>query len=105
MLFHVTMTHSPDNCPVNLPPDELKKFFTEAEKMLDTAKQKNINIQFIVGAVGHTMYALLEADNFISLNSFIGNMPFKQDIQIEPVGNAKDIISAFKEEIDKAVVV
>ncbi len=31
MLFHVTMTHSPDNCPVNLPPDEQKKFFADLE--------------------------------------------------------------------------
>ena len=65
------------------------------------AKQRNIDIQFMVAGVGHTMYALIEADNFISLNSFFSNMPFKQDIQIEPVGNAKDIISAFKEELAK----
>ena len=101
MLFHVTMTHSPDNCPVNLPPDELKKFFAEAEKMLDAAKQRNIDIKFMVAGVGHTMYALMEADSFIALNSFLGGMPFKQDLQAEPVGFAKDIISAFKEELAK----
>ena len=101
MLFHVTMTHSPDNCPVNLPPDELNKFFAEAEKMLDAAKQKNLDIQFIEGAVGHTMYALIEADNFISLNNFFSSMPFKQDLQIEPVGKVGDILAAFKEELAK----
>ena len=101
MLFHVTMTHSPDNCPGYLPPDEQKKFFAEAEKILDVAKQLNIDIQFMVSGVGHTMYALIEADNFIALNSFLGGMPFKQDIQAVPVGHAKDIIAAFKEELAK----
>jgi muconolactone delta-isomerase len=99
MLFHVTMTHSPENCPGDLPPDEMKKFFTEAEKMNDAAKQRNIDIQFMVSGVGHTMYALIEADNFISLNSFFASMPFKQDLQIEPVGHVEDIMSAFKEEL------
>ena len=101
MLFHVTMTHSPDNCPGNLPPDEQKKFFAESEKMLDAAKQRNIDIQFMVTGVGHVMYALMEADNFISLNSFFSSMPFKQDLQVEPVGKARDVISAFKEELAK----
>ena len=101
MLFHVTMTHSPDNCPVDLPPVDQKKFFAEAEKGLDVAKQLNIDILFLVGGIGHTMYALIEADNFLTLNSFLGRMPFKQDIEAVPVGHAKDILAAFKEELVK----
>jgi muconolactone delta-isomerase len=101
MLFHITMTHSPENCPANLPPDEQKKFFIESEKMLDEAKQRNIDIKFMVAGVGHTMYALMEADDFIALNSFLGGMPFEQDIYAEPVGLAQDIIAAFKEELAK----
>jgi hypothetical protein len=27
MLFHVTMTHTPDNCPAQMPPDNQKEFF------------------------------------------------------------------------------
>ena len=101
MLFHVTMTHSPDNCPAYLPPDEQKKFFAEAEKGFDVAKQLNIDIQFFVAGVGHTMYALIEADNFTALNSFLGRMPFKQDIEAIPVGHAKDILATFKEGLGK----
>ena len=98
MLFHVTMTHTPENCPGYLPPDEQKIFFTEAEKGLEVAKQMNIDIQFMVAGVGHTMYALIEADNFQALNMFLGRMPFKQDIEAVPVGHAMDIMAAFKEE-------
>ena len=101
MLFHVTMTHSTENCPAYLPPDKLKTFLGETDKMFDFARQRNINIQFMVTGVGHVMYALIEADNFNALNSFFGNVPFKQDVQIEPVGNIKDTILAFKEELAK----
>jgi hypothetical protein len=95
------MTHSPDNCPAYLPPDEQKKFFAEAEKGFDVAKQLNIDIRFMVAGVGHTMYALMEADDFLALNSFLGRMPFKQHIEAVPVGHAKDIVSAFKKELSK----
>lgn len=101
MLFHVTMTHSTDNCPGYLPPDEQKKFLAETEKGFDVAKQMNIDIQFMVAGVGHTMYALIEADNFLKLNNFLGRMPFKQDIEAIPVGHAKDIVASFKEELAK----
>ena len=62
MLFHVTMTHTPENCPRQLPPDKQKKFFAQAEEMPKVAKEMNIKIHFMVGGVGHTMYALVEAD-------------------------------------------
>jgi len=101
MLFHVTMTHTPENCPAQLPPDKQEKFFAQAEKMQKAAKKMNINIHFMVGAVGHTMYALIEADSFDAMNMFFSGMEFKQDYQIEPVGHVKDMIAAFKAELGK----
>ncbi len=101
MLFHVTMTHTPENCPAQLPPDKQKKFFAQAEKMQKDAKKMNINIHFMVAGVGHTMYALIEADTFDAMNMFFSGIGFKQDYQIEPVGHTKDIIAAFKAEMGK----
>jgi muconolactone delta-isomerase len=102
MLFHVTMTHTPENCPAELPPDKLKKFFAQAEKMQKVAQKKtNIKIHFMVGGVGHTMYALIEADTFDAMNMFFSGMGFKQDYQIEPVGHVKDIMAAFKAKTGK----
>ena len=101
MLFHVTMTHTPENCPAQLPPDKQKKFFAQAEEMPKAAKEMEIKIHFMVGGVGHTMYALVEADNFDSMNMFFGGMEFKQDYQIEPVGHVKDIIAAYKAALAK----
>jgi muconolactone delta-isomerase len=101
MLFHVTMTHTAENCPAQLPPDKQKKFFAQAEKMQKVAKKMNITIHFMVGGVGHTMYALIEADTFDAMNMFFGGMELKQYYQIEPVGHVKDIIAAFKAEMGK----
>ena len=101
MLFHVTMTHSPENCPAQLSPAEQKKFFAEAEKRQQAAKEMKINVHFMLAGVGHRMYALVETDNFDSLNMFFTGMGIKQDYQIEPVGHARDVIAAFKEELAK----
>jgi muconolactone delta-isomerase len=101
MLFHVTMTHTPENCPAQLPPAKQKKFFAEAEKMRKVAPKMNINIHFMVAGVGHTMYALIEADDFDAMNMFFSGMGFKQDYQIEPVGHLKDVIASFKAQLGK----
>jgi muconolactone delta-isomerase len=101
MLFHVTMTHTPENCPDQLPPDKLKKLFVQTEKMLKAAQKKNIKIHFMVGGVGHTLYALVEADDFDAMNMFFTRMGLKQDYEVEPVGHLKDIIAAFKAQMEK----
>jgi muconolactone delta-isomerase len=99
MLFHVTMTHTTDNCPAYWSAEEQKKFFADAEEMLEAAKEKNIDIKFLVSGVGHTMYALVESDDFNSINSFFGGMPIRQDYEVEPVGDVQEVISAFKAEL------
>ena len=96
------MTHTPDNCPAYLTLDEQKKFFADIEKMQKFAEERKIKIYFMVGGVGHTMYALLETDDFIAMNTFFTGFPFKQDYQIEPVGHAQDMIAAFKAESEKS---
>jgi muconolactone delta-isomerase len=101
MLFHVTMTHTPENCPAQLPPDKQKQFFAEAEKMRDVAGEMGVKIHFMVAGAGHTMYALIETDSFDAMNMFFTGFQFKQDYQIEPVGHVKDIIGAFKAELGK----
>jgi len=101
MLFHVTMTHTPENCPAQLPPDKQKKFFAQAEKMQKGAQKMGIKIHFMVGGVGHIMYALIEADSFDAMNMFFTPMELKQDYQVEPVGHVKDIIAAFRAKTGK----
>ena len=101
MLFHVTMTHTPDNCPAELPPAQQKKFFAEAEKMQQAAKKAKVNVHSWVAGVGHTMYALVEADSFRAMNMFFSDSGFKQDYQIEPVDHAQNIIAAFKRKLSK----
>jgi hypothetical protein len=99
MLFHLKMTHTTENCPAYQSPEEQKKFFAEAENMLEAAKEMNIDIKFFVTGVGHTMYALIDTDSFEAINMFFSGMNLKQDYEVEPVGDAQDVISAFKAEL------
>jgi hypothetical protein len=101
MLFYITMTHTPENCPVCWPPGEQKKFFAEDERAQEVAKAMNITIHFMLAGMGHTMYTLIESDNLNAINSFFGDMPFKQDYHVEPVGKIQDVIDAFKSELAK----
>ena len=99
MLFHITMTHTPENCPAYWPADEQQKMFAQAEKMQDAAKEMNVKIHFMVGGIGHKMYGLIEADSFNAINMFFSGVTLKQDYQIEPVGHFQDIIVSFKAEL------
>lgn len=99
MLFHITMTHTPENCPAYLSAEEQKKFFAQAEKMPEVVEEMGIKVHFMLAGVRHTMYTLIEADNFITINNFFSGFPFKHNYQIEPVGNVQDVIAAFKAEL------
>jgi len=101
MLFHVTMTHTPDNCPAQMPPDKQKEFFDHAQKLAEAAEGMGVKVHFMVSGAGHTMYALIEADSFDAINMFFTGFKFKQDYQIEPVGHVKDMIAAFQAQLAK----
>ena len=101
MLFHVTMTHSTENCPVYWPPEKQKRAISEMEKLPKLAKAMNIDLRFMVTGVGHKMYALVEADSFDAMNSFFGATQFKQDCQVEPVGDFQAVVKAFKKDLSR----
>ena len=73
--------------------------------MPKVAEDMKIKILFMLGGVGHTMYALVESDSFEAMNMFFNGFGFKQDYQIEPVGNVQDIIASFKAKLAKAELV
>ena len=73
MLFHVTMTHTEDNCPGYRP--ELKPAVrAAAEKQADMAKDLGVKILFMVnGAPEHVYFALVDADKVSSVGQFFIN--------------------------------
>lgn len=97
MLFHVTMSHTPENCPA-CDPEKMKEAMAAGEKMESVAKELNIKVHFMVTeVVGHTVYGLVETDNPDSLARFFGGIPFPQDVKATPVEPLQQMIARSKE--------
>jgi len=97
MLFHITMTHTAENCPAS-DPEKMREVTEAAEKYESMAKELGMKIHFLVGDVlGHNMYALVETENPDALQRSFGMIPFPQDFVVTPVGHLKDLIKKVKE--------
>ena len=85
MLFHMTATHTADNCPGYNP--ELMPGLVEAIEGSDAvASDLGIKVHFMVNAAPeHVTYALVETDDSSRLALWTTSFPFKQDFKITPV--------------------
>jgi hypothetical protein len=91
MLFHITMTHSADNCPAYRHED-MPDMIKGLEKMEEMAKKLSIKMHFVVWAAPeHSAFALLEADRLGSLAQFLNAIPIRQDFKVTPVENAQQM--------------
>ncbi|MCH9036782.1 MAG: hypothetical protein IH860_05640 [Chloroflexi bacterium] len=96
MLFHVTMTHSVDECP-GYNREKIPEFVSASEKMDEMAKQFNIKVHFMVnGLPEHVVFALLEADSPLTLAPFLASVPLKQDFKVTPVVHEHEVIELAK---------
>lgn len=85
MLFHVTATHTADNCPL-YDPDRQVAVQEAMGKSEDLARELGITIHFLVtGAPDHVHHGLLEADDFTAVQRFLAAIPIKQEFTITPV--------------------
>ena len=85
MLFHVTATHTPDNCPL-YDPERQAAVHEAAAKMDDLAKELGVTVHFnVTGAPNHVYYVLLDANDFASVQQFLAAVPIKQEFTITPV--------------------
>jgi hypothetical protein len=97
MLFHVTMIHSEDNCPVYH--RELAPAVMEAFDGLDgLSKELHVKIHYFTWcALDHEAYVLLEGDNLSNVSRLLFSIPMRQDIRIVPVEHLEDTIAMAKE--------
>ena len=85
MLFHVTATHTPDDCP-GYNRDKLPELLEASKRIPAKAKELNIKVLFNVnGAPDHVSYLLLEADDPYSIALLVTETPFKQDFKVTAV--------------------
>lgn len=86
MLFHVTATHTPDDCPI-FNPDVRDAAKQSVAQVSSQAKALGVTVHAAVtGAPEHVIYYLLEADTYEPVATFLAeNSAFPQDFTVTPV--------------------
>ena len=97
MLFHVTATHTADDCP-GYNHDRLKEILEGAAGMQVKAQELNIKVHFIVDAAPeHVAHLLLEADDPYAVAKSATAIPFKQDFKLTAVEHQHVVMARAKE--------
>jgi len=93
MLFHVTMTHTPENCPA-YQRERMPEVIASFEKLEALGKEINVKTHFFLWAApDHVAYALLEADSLASIARYVNSVAIRQDFRITPVEHLQDTIA------------
>jgi hypothetical protein len=96
MLFHITITHTADNCP-GFNPEIAAKSMEVGEKIPEMAQKLNVKVHFMVsGLPEHVEYALLEAAGPVELGAFLSQYPYKVDFKVTPVEHMATAIEKMK---------
>lgn len=102
MLFHVTMTHTADNCPA-YHTEKMPEVIASMEKLDALAKQLNVKVHSLLwGAPEHVAYAVLEADSVGAIGAYLNAVAIRQDFNITPVQNLSDVIAFAKATMARA---
>ena len=97
MLFHLTATHSTDDCPA-YNRERMPAMIEATEGSKARAKELGIKIHFVVNAAPkHVIYALLEAENVAGIALWVNSFPMKQDCDINPVQAEADLAAMGRE--------
>ena len=92
MIFHVTMTHTADNCPA-FHTERMPDFLASAEKLEDLARKLNIKVHSLLwGAPAHVAFAVLESDSLVAVGQFLNSIAVTQDFEITPVQHVSDVV-------------
>ena len=97
MLFHVTLTHTPADCP-GYSPEKMPPIIDFIENAEARAKELNVKVHFMVsGAPEHVSFALLEADSPGPVAMFVMGIPMRQDSKVTAVMHEKDMAATARE--------
>jgi hypothetical protein len=92
MLFHITMTHTADNCPA-YHTERMAEVISSFDKLDALARELHITTHALLwGAPAHVAFAVLEADNMLVVGKFLNAIALTQDFDITPVQNLSDVI-------------
>ena len=93
MLFHVTMTHTVDNCAIyhrEMLPGVLDAF----ENLEALGKKLNVKLHYnTMCGPAHVAFLLLEADDLSAISRYVFSIPMPAEINIVPVEHLHDTIA------------
>ena len=96
MLFHVTMTHSADNCPA-YHSEKTPGFIASMDGLEGLGKELNVKSHSLLwGAPDHVAYAVLEADSLSAIARYLNSIAITQDFKITPVQNVSEVLEFAK---------
>lgn len=102
MLFHVTMTHTPDNCPA-YHRETMPDVINGMDKLEAAAKELNVKVHYLLwGAPDHVAYALLEADSIGVIALYVNAIPIRQEFRVTPVEHLQEVVTTMKEMMARA---
>ncbi len=92
MLFHVTMTHTADNCPA-YHTERMPEVITSLENLVDVGEKFNIKTHALLwGAPDHVAFAVLEADSLVAIGRYLNSIAIAQEFKITPVEHVSDVV-------------
>jgi hypothetical protein len=93
MLFHVTMTHTADNCP-SYHTERMPEVLASLDKLEEVGRETKVKAHALLwGAPGHAAYAVLEADSLLAIGRYLNSIAITQEFEITPVQNVSDVIA------------
>ena len=102
MLFHVIMTHTPDNCPA-YNRETMPNVITGMDKLEGVATELNVKVHFLLWAAPeHVAYALLEANSLGVIAQYVNAIPIRQEFRVTPVEHLQQVIETSKAMLARA---
>ena len=96
MLFHITMTHTADNCPA-YHTERMPGMVASLEKLEEVGKEQNVKAHVLLwGAPDHIAFAVLEADSLLAIGRYLNSIALTQEFKITPVQHVSDLIEFSK---------
>lgn len=96
MLFHMTNTHTPENCSAHKP-ERLKIFAA----VIESAEENGVHIHSLcVAAPEHTFYGVFETDSAESLERWLDPVPEFGTARITP---ATDVLTAIGNRLESGL--
>ena len=92
MLFHVTMTHTADNCPA-YHTERMPDVINSLENLEEIGKKLNVKAHALLwGAPDHVAFAVLEADSLVAIGRYLNSIAITQEFKITPVEHVSDLV-------------